>query len=206
MKKYTIFIAISISMFLFANISYGKDLTEKEWKIYYSYKEAGRAIAESPVTSISTSVDDVNEKYNLTNNEMEDLISRGESQKLTKKQRKIYDDLSKKQKKIEKAYQPRYKKTNADLASEYGITKKELERISGTAMYYTYDMTPEEELTAEDKKDYAENKKVFTEYRKRKDSLDAEKESEIRAMQQKIADKHNIPIGEVIDILEKGRS
>jgi hypothetical protein len=97
---------------------YAADLTEKERKIYYDYMEADQAIMDAPLTRMNTQKEDVYDKYNLTLREAEDIVSRGEAQKLTGKDLKIYAYYSKKEKMILDRYRKGSRKKKRPLADK----------------------------------------------------------------------------------------
>ncbi|MFC1480401.1 hypothetical protein ACFL5Y_03025 [Candidatus Omnitrophota bacterium] len=204
MKKHSVIMTVFLSTVLFASISYCENLTERQWKIYYDYKEADQKVLEADSTSMGWEVEDVYDKYDLTTNEMEEIVERGKAQKLTDKQRKIYDEFTERQKEIEERYEPVYDKVDAEIMSEYGINKGELSYIAGSALYYVYDTVPAGDLTEEDKKDYAKNKEIFEKYRKKRDAVDAQKEAEIKSARRDLAEKYNTRSIVIIDICEKG--
>ncbi|MFH1593436.1 MAG: hypothetical protein ABID09_01905, partial [Candidatus Omnitrophota bacterium] len=193
-----------LSAFLLANISYCENLTEREWEIYYDYKEAVQKVSEEEISAMGWAVEDVYDKYNLTTDEVGDILKRGKAQKLTDKQRKIYDEFTEKQKEIEEKYEPVYDKADAEIMSEYGINEDQLRDIAGNALYYAYDMVPEGDLTEEDKKGYAKNKEIFEKYRNKKDAVDVQKEAEIKNARKDLADKYKTRSIVVVDICEKG--
>lgn len=204
MKKCMIFIAIFMGLLLFANSSYGEGLTEKEWNIYYDYKEADHSILDSPITAMNTQKDDVLDKYNLTTNEIEDIVSQGEAQKLTEKQLKIYGEYNKKEREITKRYNSLSDKINVEVGTQYGLTGKEVDEIIDTFYYYKY--ARNENRSPEEQREYDEVKGIGEAYTERLDSLEAAEKEEIKALRKEIATKNNIPVGEVLDIAEKGKT
>ncbi len=204
MKKCMIFIAIFMGLLLFANSSYGEGLTEKEWNIYYDYKEADHSILDSPITAMNTQKDDVLDKYNLTTNEIEDIVSQGEAQKLTEKQLKIYGEYNKKEREITKRYNSLSDKINVEVGTQYGLTGKEVDEIIDTFYYYKY--ARNENRSPVEQREYDEVKGIGEAYTERLDSLEAAEKEEIKALRKEIATKNNIPVGEVLDIAEKGKT
>ncbi|MFC1570854.1 hypothetical protein ACFL4E_03625, partial [Candidatus Omnitrophota bacterium] len=168
MKKYMMFIAIFIGLLLLASSSYCEGLTEKECKIYYDYKEADQAITDAPLTAMNTQIDDVLEKYNLTTNEIEDIVSQGEAQKLTKKQLEIYAEYKKKEKPITKKYKSLSDKKNVEVGAQYGLTAKEVNKAIDAFYYYKY--AHKENLAPEEQREYEEVKEVGEAYNKRLDA------------------------------------
>lgn len=206
MKKYFISVLLLLSIFALTDISFARELTERERNIYNDYVEVlfSENLSDE---ELDLELNKILEKYNTTDGEVieiyyyetEGLI------RLTSVEQKIYDEYHEKVSLIKDKYIPVYDEIDRSVLDDHDITSGELNNLSADYYYSKLYLIPTfGKLTLEQQEKYDAAKGIIEDYNARRDPIDAQQENEIEALRGDLEIKHNISADNMDNILYRG--